>query len=284
MGFFDFGREIKEKADRSRQAREYLSMAKDYIRQGDEIYEKAYNKVSSYASETEYELRKHSDYKKNIAKELGSNVGNTLKSFSNFNIDSKVFSAPAIQNIQSSSMDLGSSFKSAVSSCMPNTDMHSQFGSILDMFISDDDYYEAKHQKDEAKRYKEHMKMERDKLNNYKEQMSEIRSFISAEKNELDSLMGKVRKMTSELQAGMQKSNFSQEEADYLKGMHKITECIVTLLSTQFINDSLSITQKYQQVFSGVKTINQNLPYAPSINDQTTLDAIKRILDGTIVY
>lgn len=276
MGFFDFLSEAKENMDKRRQAREYISQAKQFIREGDEIYQKAYDKVCSYASETEYRLHEHLKYKKKIAQELGSNVETTLKNFKQFNIESKVTDT---SSINSYGTDV-SIFKSAFSGVISNTDIPS----ILDIFASDDDYYEAKMQKDEAKRYKERMKMERAKLNNYKEQMSEIRSFISSEKSELDSLMEKVKIMTRELQSGMQKNSFIQEEADYLKGIHKITECIISLLSTQFLNDSLSITQKYQKIFYGVKSINQNLPYAPSINDKATLAAIKKILDDAIQY
>lgn len=279
MGLFDIFSDAKDSMDRSRQAREYLSQAKQYVREGEEIYNRAYHKVSSYAAETEYKLREHTEYKKRIAKDLGSNIGNTLRNFSQFDIDSKTISTPPIQNIQVSGGDL-SVFSSAVSSCMPQIEIPS----IFDMFISDDDYYEARRQRDEAKQYKQQMKYEREKLNNYKEKMSEIRSFITSERNELDSLMDKIKKMTNELEAGMKKNNFSKEEAEYLKGIHKITEYVAKLLSTQFLNDTFSITEKYQKAFDGVKNINQNLPYAPSVSDTTTRDAIRRIAGGTIVF
>lgn len=276
MGLFDLFSDAKESMDKSRQAREYIQRAKELVREGDEIYERAYGKVTSYASETEYKLRQHTDYKKQIAKELGSTIGGTLRDFGRFNIDAKTFSAPSIQE---SSTGLRV-FESAVSACMPRLDIPS----IFDMFISDDDYYEAKRQRDEAKRYKERMQMERDKLNSYKEKMSEIRSFIDTERSELDSLMGKLRKMTSDLKSGMQRNSFTIEEADYLKGIHKIAEYIVTLLSTEFLGDTFSISQRYQKVFDGVKEINRSLPYAPSISDNNTTTAIKRILNGSVAY
>ena len=276
MGIFDLFSDAKDSMDKSRQAREYIQRAKELVREGDDLYERAYSKVTSYASETEYRLRQHMNYKKEVAKELGGSIGGTLRDFKNFNINVKTITAPSIQ--ESSSGLRG--FESAMSSCMPRIDMPS----IFDMFISDDDYYEAKRQRDEARNYKERMKMERDKLNDYKEKISEIRSFIDSEKSELDSLMGKLKKMTGELKTGMQKSSFSMEEAEYLKGIHKIAECVVGLLSTEFLSDGFSINQRYQKAFAGVKSINQNLPYVPSISDVNTVRTIKRILDGTIVY
>lgn len=267
-----------ESAEKKRQAREYISQAKQYVREGEEIYEKAYSKVSFYAFETEYKLRQHFEYKQKLAKNLGSSVGNTIRNFNNFNIDSKIIEAPTIR-ASSGEMDL-SVFKTAAASCIPPADIHLGF----DLFSSDEDYYEAKRQKDEARHYKERMKAEKERLYRYKEQMGEIQRFISSEKDELDVLMEKVNKMTGELNSGMKKDSFSREEADYLKGIHKITERIVNLLSTQFLTDSLSINSKYLQVYDGVKKINQNLPCAPSIHDGSTLDAIKKIIDGAIVY
>lgn len=272
------GINVFENAEKKREAREFISQAKQYVSEGDSIYEKAYNNVMAYASETEYKLKQHAEYKQKLARELGSNVGNTLKNFSRFNIDSKVMEAPTISG-SSGGMDI-SVFKSATSSCMPRIDTPS----IFDLFASDDDYYEAKRQRDEAKRYKERMKVERERLYRYKEQMGELQSFISSERSELESLMTKVNKMTAELNSGMEKNRFTREEADYLKGIHKITEQVANLLSTQFLTDSFSITSKYQKLYDGIKQINQNLPIAPSITDRSTLDAIKRIVDGTIVY
>lgn len=276
MGLFDLFSDAKDNMDKSRQAREYIQRAKELVREGDDIYERAYDKVTSYASETQYRLRQHMDYKKEVAKELGGSIGETLRDFKNFNVDAKILTAPSIQE---SSTGLRV-FESAALSIMPRVELPS----IFDMFISDDDYYEAKRQRDEARYYKERMKIEREKLNNYKEKMSEIRSFIDSEKRELDSLMSKLKKMTGDLKTGMHKSGFSMEEAEYLKGIYGITECIVDLLSTEFLCDGFSINQRYQKAFTDVKNINQNLPNAPSISDVNTVSTIKRILDGTIVH
>lgn len=276
MRLFDLFSDAKDNMDKSRQAREYIQRAKELVSEGNDLYERTYSKVTSYASETEYRLRQHMNYKKEVAKELGGSIGGTLNDFKNFNIDAKTITAPSIQE---SSAGLRV-FESGMSSCMPHIDI----SSIFDMFISDDDYYEAKRQLDEAKRYKEHMKIERDKLNDYKEKMSEIRSFIGSEKSELDSLMGKLKKMIDELKSGMQKSSFSMQEATYIKGIHKIAECVAELLSTEFLSDVFSIDQRYQKAFACVKSINQNLSYDPSISDANTVGTIKQILDGTIVY
>lgn len=287
MGLFDLFNDVKENVDKSRQAREYIKRAKELIREGDDIYERAYSKVMSYASETEYRLNQHMNYKKEIVKELGGSIGETLRNFKNFNIDSKIAIPSFISDskvitdssIKGTSFGLNS-FESAMSSCIPQIDA----SSILDMFISDDDYYEARRQRDEARAYKERMKMARDKLNNYKEKMNEIRSFINSEKTELESLVSKLKKMTDELKSGMQKRSFGMQEAEYLKGIHKIAEYVANLLSTEFLEDGFYINKRYQKAFAGIKNINQNLPYTPSISDTNTLNTIRKIVDGIIVY
>jgi len=284
MGLFDLFSDAKDNMDKKRQAREYLKRAKELVREGEDIYERAYDKVTSYASETEYRLHKHLDYKNKVAKELGSNIRDTLRNFETFNIDAKIVTAPSFQESStflSSISSVSSNFESARSNLMQH---RQDMPSILDLFISDEDYYEARHQRDEARYFKDRMKMEREKLNNYKNKMGEIRTFIDSEKRELDSLMGKLKKMTSELKSGMKKKSFSSEEAEYLKGIHQISEMIVGLLSTDFLNDGFSINKRYQKAFEGVKSINQDLPYAPSITDVKTLEAIKRMLDRNIAY
>lgn len=276
MGLFDFLNDVKDNMDKSRQAREYIQRAKELVREGEDIYERAYEKTTSYASETQYRLHQHMNYKNGIAKEIGGSIGGTLRDFQNFNVDAKIMTAPSIQE-SSSGLRV---FESAVSGIVQPIDIPS----IFDMFISDVDYYEAKRQRDEARYYKERMRRERDKLNDYKEKMREIRTFIDSEKRELDSLMSKLKKMTDELKTGMQKSSFSIEDAEKLKGLHAIAEILIGLLSTKFLSDGFSINQRYQKAFADVKSINQNLPYAPSISDVNTVNTIKRILDGTIVH
>lgn len=255
--------------DRSRQAREYIHRAQELVREGDDIYERAYSKATSYASETEYRLRQHMDYKKSVAKRLNSDIGVTLQNFDKFEIDKKTITAPVIRE---SNVGLLAFNTATLSDIMPHIDVPS----IFNMFISDDDYYAARRQRDEARRYKEQMKMEREKLNNYREKMSEIRSFIDSERNEIDSLMGKLKNMTDQLNSSMKKSSFSEQESIYLKAIHKIAQNIANLLSTDFLNDKFSINQRYQNIFEGIKTINQTLPSTPSITD---VNFVKRILD-----
>ena len=189
-------------------------------------------------------------------------------------------------DINKLSVDLGginsvlNTFSGAMDSCMPGG---LDIPSLLDMFISDEDYYEARRQRDEARHFKALMKLEKAKLYGYKDQMSLIRNFISNEKRELEVLVGKVRKLSSELKEGMNKSKFTIDEATHLKALHKITEQIVDLLSTDFLGDNFKINAQYKKNFEGIKEINNLIPSSPDINDATVGDALKRVLDIVIV-
>lgn len=278
MGLFgDIFNYTKDSYNKSKQAREYLKRAEELVEEGNRIYQQAYEKVSYYAGETEYRLLKHMDFKKSIIKELNGNVATTLKGFKNFNIDSRVINLPIIE---SKTLDLDlNKLNSSISHFIktPNDIIST---SILNMFISDDDYYAAKNKRDEARMYKEDMKRERERLNFYKEKMSEIRSFMDNEKNELNILMAKVRQMTNNLQKGMQKNYYDYSEAEYLKAIHKITEELSKLLLTQFLTDNFFISQRYTNAFENIKRINATLPSSPSINDTNILKSIERILRG----
>lgn len=280
MGFFgDLFNCASKSYEKSKQAREYLRRAEELVEEGNRIYQQAYEKVSYYAGETEYRLLKHMDFKKSIIKELNGNVAITLKGFKDFKIDSRVIELPSIS---SKSLDLDlNTINSSISHFIKNpNDIIST--SILNMFISDDDYYSAKNKRDEARMYKEDMKRERERLNFYKEKMTEIRSFMDTEKNELNILMTKVRQMTNELKNGMQKETYNQQEADYLKAIYKIAEDLSELLSTEFLGDTFYINQRYVKSFESIKKINDNLPSSPSINDMNTLVIIRKILGGNL--
>lgn len=276
MGIFDLLSESKDRIDKNRRAREYIQRAKDLVNEGNELYRKAYGRARAYAAETEYILFKHAEYKKSLAKELDRTVKTTIKSFNKFDIDSKILPAMTYSDGTFDS----NVFKNIVQGCIRDVDSLP----FYDIFISESDYYEAKQQLSEAKVYKERMKFEREKLNSYKEKMAEIRLFVSTERNELDSLMTKIRKMNDDLREGMKKEKFSVDEVDYLKGINKIAECLVILLSTEFLNDEFSINQKYKNIFEKIKNMNDNLPYSPTISEHNTMNGIKRILDISVIY
>lgn len=288
MGFFDefvdifiYDPNTNPKACRRRDTREYIKRAKELVNEGNDIYNRAYNRTIEYARETERRLKEHLNYKQSIAKELGNDISGTLKNFkldikykssnnSNINISwlNNTYYKP-VSN--SSSLNMFNSSVSLLEICSDN------IPSIFDFFSSDDDYYEAKRQRDEAKRYKEEMKMEREKFTAYREKMSQIRDFIYSEEEQINSLMDKLRKMTNEIKKSSNKQKLTRQESEYLKCICKICEKLSKLLTSEFLDDNFSINEKYKNILKGIKRINENLPSEPSISDGNLIPFIDDI-------
>jgi len=276
MGLFDLLDDIKGKNDRRRQAEEYRRRAKEYVRDGQEIYEKAYSDVSSYSYETKYKVEQHYSYKQKVIKEFSSDIAPVLSSFSNFNIDSKVFDTPSISG-SISGIDLFGGLSASFAPTLP-------IPSIFDLFEdADEEYYEARRQSDEAKSYHENMKYEREKLRNVKENMRAVRSFIDDEKRLIENMVSKLKNISTQLKTGMTKSNFSKDEAEYLKELHKIAVSINDLVSTKFLNDNFTVTNQYQLAFNKIKEIDSSLAAVPLISDGSdSLRKLLEVIDRTI--
>ena len=258
MGLFDLFEDAKENVEKAQRAREYRQRAKELVREAEDIYERAYDRTMKVVCKVENELKQHINFKEGIGKELKSDVNIVVSKFKAFDIDSKI-------ERMNDKMEQGFSmnrFQSALDNCII---MNPQIPSKLDSFFNTEDYYEAKRQRDEARRYKEQMKAEREKLYSYKDRIEAISEFLKNEKYELDILMKKIRTMTEELKDGMNKEQFSEEEAQYLKGIQKITESIMELLSTDFLSNDFRINEVYMDSYEKIKKINMNLPDSPNL-------------------
>lgn len=293
MDVFDFFNDIIDKAqerkfnmemERGRQealrddAKRCLESAKDTIRIAKDRYNSAYEEANAAAAQASNDMRNHVCYKESIAKELDESVSVRIREFRDFNIDSRTIpSFPKIKIPSSINIDSVENFTRGIVSPDP-------ISLLLEGRSAEEEYRKAKEQLDAARRYKSSMDAETAKLEAYQSKMESLCDFISVEKEELDSLMKKLRKMSGELKAAMQKRNFTEDEANYLKGIQKISESIISLLKTEFLSEGLSVSRRYQDAFSKIKSINQNIPTAPSITDGSTVSAIRKILDGTVAY
>lgn len=78
MGLFD---SMKDNMERRQRTREYLKNAKEYINDGEELYQNAYEKVLKRADKTRDAIRKHVEYKKDISRRLGEEILPTIENF-----------------------------------------------------------------------------------------------------------------------------------------------------------------------------------------------------------
>lgn len=279
MGLFDLFEDAKENMENAKKAREYIRQAKEYIEDGNRIYNNAYNKVESYANETKYRLQEHQRYKCSIAKELSNNISPIINDFKQFNIDSKIIKEFNIELNNKNNISIND-INSGISLFTNNSIFGNTINipSLSDLFISDEDYYEARRQRDEAKFFKQQMRYERERLYGYKEKMSIIRDFIRDEKYELDTLVNKVKSLSKQIEEAMKKRTFTSEEAKYLKGINAITEQITNMISSNFLSENFNISSKYQQAYEEIKNINANISSSPSINDDSLCKYIISII------
>ena len=257
MGLFD---SMKDNMERRQRTREYLKSAKEYINDGEELYQNAYEKVLRRADKTRDAIRKHVEYKKDISRRLGEEILPTIENFQVPDFTTKI-DPPFIDGKKAGLTTFSNSFTSAV--CMNPVPIPS----IMDLFVSEEDYLEARNQRDEAKQFKQQMKYERERLYEYKDRMSMITSAISEEHNQIDALMEKLDTMTDKMKSFEKSGNHSTKEIEYMKAIKKISEAVCKLLSADFLNDNMEISDHYKNIMEGIEQINCAIPSANNITD-----------------
>lgn len=99
---------------------------------------------------------------------------------------------------------------------------------------------------------------------------------MNNEERELNALMGKLRKMSKELNQNMQKSRFTTDEIAYLKGIQKISKSIIRLLSIDVADfgDIIWVGSKYKEVLKNIQTINESVPVVLFIFDHSVIEKL----------
>ena len=100
--------------ERRQRTREYLKNAKEYINDGEELYQNAYEKVLKRADKTRDAIRKHVEYKKDISRRLGEEILPTIENFQVPDLTTKI-DPPFIDGKKAGLTTFSNSFTSAVS-------------------------------------------------------------------------------------------------------------------------------------------------------------------------
>lgn len=289
MGIFDrlSGRsnrsfsDLSDNWEKKKQTREYNSRAREIIDDYTDRYNNTYFDTMSYASETEYRLKKHYDFKKEIVRKLQLEVEPVLQNFKNFDIDSKTLDSLNISvkkdldiSITSSNNIFSNFERFSLDTCFPN---------INNIFRdATEEYYEAKANYNQAKLYKSQIQLKRDELKSIKSNLSNIRSYIYDEERILNELTNKIKDISDKLNKNMKKDSFKKEESDYLKSIYKIANGISKLMSMKFLNDDFTVSNDYNKLFEKIKEIN-SLVEKPTLNNNELNNLLKSIGD-IVVY
>ena len=290
MGIFDIfsgGKksfsDISDNWEKRQQAREYNSRAREIIDDYTDRYNTTYINTMDYALETEYRLKKHYEFKKQIVKKLQLDVNPVLESFKKFDIDNKIIDVDLGSVNTSKNLDISISNSSHMFAGFDKFSFDSCFPNINDIFRdATEEYYRAKSNLNQAKMYREQIKLKREELKTIKSNLSNIRSYISDEERVLNELTNKVQKISNTLDQNMKKTSFKKEESDNLKAIYKIALGINKLMGMKFLNDDFTVSKDYDNLFEQIKEVN-SLIEKPTLNTGE-LDRILKSISGPIVY
>ncbi len=233
----------KDNYDRRRDIAEYNYKAREYVSEGQRIYEEAYDKLREACYKTQDKISRYVRYKKDILRE----INRTLKKMDTANeeihlsmdIDFKSLESCAV--VQEERLDVVD--KMLATWVSP---------SLKDFFVdvSVSDYYEARSAMRDAKVYRDRMKMERENLRNTRYAVEKIPDFMNEEERQIDTLMARFRKTAECIRQGQ-----SDEKVQLLK---EIASLVADLLTTQFLDNSYQITSQYMNVHHRIAEINRS--------------------------
>ena len=240
MGFFS---KAKDNYDRRKDIAEYNYKAREYVSEGQRIYEDAYENLRTACYKTQDKIYKYVRYKKEILNE----INRTLRKIDVSNKEIHLSMDINFRSLESSSVvqeeRLDVVDKMLATWTTP---------SLKDFFVdvSSSDYYMARSEMQRAKSYRDRMKMERERLRDTKYAVQKIPDFLYEEQRQIDSLMEKFRKTAD----GINQGN-SKEKVEVLK---QIAEVIAGLLTTQFLDNNYQITSQYMGVYNQISAINKS--------------------------
>lgn len=249
MGFFSdiFGSNnpvsrAEDNYEKRQQIADWNYRAREYVSEGQRIYEEAYGNLVYECSKTGDKVRDFVSYKQRVLRE----INDTLKSINQSAIDVNILS------IDFASLDRCAVTQSEQLTCVDKALDTWVVPEITDWFrdVSYEDYYGAKSNMNRAKAYKEQMKTKREQLRNAKYAVKEIPGFLSDEKNQIEQLMDKFRKSAN---------GITSSEKERAESLCTIAKLIADSLTTQLLDNNYQITQQYQEIHNRISSTNNSL-------------------------
>ena len=250
--------DMKENYEKRQLASQYHYEAMQYINEGKEVYNNAYSKFQITAFDTNLEISKFVDFKKDILKQMNS-IMKSIEGKENIVNKSKLeieLIYPEISSIQPATFVTGEN---------PVIELIEIFKTVpipsIKDFLNDSSeaYYQARYERDEAKMYKQNMRIEREKIYSARNALKSIASFISVEKEEITKLLFNLKKIENEIN----NQNISDKD---IKALNMIADILSKTLTTQFITNDFKISKPYVEIHNNVININNTIDNATSIS------------------
>ena len=273
MGFMDFvykqvnPDERRWRREAQQEAKEYRQDAKEFFQEAKDLYEDDYKEYKRDAQRLSNQLgdliRRNNEYKASLLKELGGNITASIANFKRFNIDSKVIKSIKLDSGDFSGVSLTASLASFSPPIVGTFNPISLvFSALSDPFEDRDKAYS---QRSKAQEY---LWQVQDAVSQMKATIEELRNtktYIEDEKQTLDDLMGKIRQIINQLNTATTKESYTENEAQYMKGICRIAELIKNTLESQITNKSGDISSNYKKYSDKIRKINRAIPSAPTI-------------------
>jgi hypothetical protein len=260
MGLFS---DVAERIRKKNQAAEYRRSAKDYVDKGKTIYYKTNGDLQVVVQSVKQMIDEHFLYKKKMIEQLNNELLPISNNFENRWTETKVNDISLGNDNQNISLQ-NSIFHDLQSNFFPNNPIPNAVD-ILDFFFgdADEEYWDARQKRDEAKIFYEQMKAEREKMRLIKSQLSNIKNYISDERKMIDSLFTKIEGIVKSLPLSM--NNLNKKEINYLIGINKISLILSNLLTVNFLNKEMKVTEEYEKAITNLQMVESKIANLPNI-------------------
>lgn len=244
MGLFS---KAKDNYDKRRDINEFNYKAREYVSEGQRIYQEAYGDLVLACSQVGCKILDFVSFKQTQLREINQTLKKIDSEHKDMELSLKV-DFPSIQCSAVAAPEKLTMFDEILATWTEP--------SIRDFIgtVSSQEYYAAKNAMYDAKMYREKMKMKRDELRNAKYAVKEIPYFISDEKSKIETLMSKFRKTASCIK--------SKADTEQIESLCQIADLIADSLTTQFLNNHYQVTEQYTTVHKRIEQINQRLDCA----------------------
>lgn len=241
MGLFS---NAKENYDRRRDIAEFNYRAREYVSEGQKIYEDAYYDLHVTCINVGIKVQEYFQYKKNILDEINRTLNKIGKEVTETGIAEKFVIPEIVPSAVSQGEKLYTFDRIIDTWTMP---------SVSDFFggTSTTDYYQAKAEMQKAKAYKMELKAKREELRNAKYAVKSIPDYIYDEKSQIEELMDKFRKISSDISNLRENQNTDK--------LMQIAEIIAETLKTEFTDNNYQITSEYSRIHNRIGEINSSI-------------------------
>ena len=260
-------------------AKELIQSAKTYVREGKEIYKNAQDEAYSARNDADRVLGSYTTFCRDTLQKLDSKLRPVIAEFKSIDVDSRV----TVSN-PGSSIDFIDVFLSSVSDAslhavkLPNisgiVDFPNPLSDFFDSILEEYQYEKAKEQCARARAYRDEMRMARQEFRAYRDKMRHLCSVLEQDKKQITELTSKISSISDQLQSAMKKDHYSRDEAEHLKSICQIADGICVHLSSNFLQNDGTISAKFEKQFAALTQLNQSIPAAPRIDDQTFLNIL----------